>query len=128
MSHTDHAERTYTKVVPFKEKSSFRFVLLWKRLEWNGIIKIDHIWQYASLLVQLKIKTLPFSHIGFHEPHWPRWGGIVGMLRELLYRYHPGVIFLVSHSVPFKEKSSFRFVLLWKRLEWNGIIKIDHWS
>ena len=31
--------RTYTKVVPFQEKSSFHFV---KTTEWNGIIKIDN--------------------------------------------------------------------------------------
>ena len=33
--------RPYTKVVPFKENSSFRFVVL-RNTEWNGIIKIDN--------------------------------------------------------------------------------------
>ena len=34
--------RTYANVVPFNEKSYFRFVVLWKNTEWNGIIRIDN--------------------------------------------------------------------------------------
>jgi hypothetical protein len=36
--------RTYTKVVPFQEKSSFHFInySIVKTTEWNGLIKIDN--------------------------------------------------------------------------------------
>jgi hypothetical protein len=34
--------RTYTEVVPFKEKSSFHFVVNVKTTEWNGMIKTDN--------------------------------------------------------------------------------------
>ena len=34
--------RTYTKVITFKEKSSFHFVVNVKTTEWNGMIKTDN--------------------------------------------------------------------------------------